>query len=146
MRTGLLIPVLAVLARAPQLGALMVAGGLAGIVGPGGMPLGSGLALLAIAALGVMEVGLALALPSLVYASGLAGDPLGAAGLLGASLTAGFWLAVGTWSTGAGQAADAVLAGRWDAAGRIWAAHLGLGLFAAAAGWGLGLGARLLVA
>ena len=71
---------------------------------------------------------------------------VGAAGLLVASLTAGFCLALGTWSTVAGQTADAVLAGRWGAAGRIWAAHLGLGLFAAVAGWGLGLGARLLVA
>ncbi|MCK6090547.1 CrcB family protein [Micrococcus endophyticus] len=97
-------------------------------------------------AAGVLGFSLALALPSLVYASGLAGDPLGAAGLLVASLTAGFCLALGTWSTVAGQTADAVLAGRWGAAGRIWAAHLGLGLFAAAAGWGLGLGARLLLA
>ncbi len=72
MRTALLIPVLAVLARAPQLGALLVVGGLAGIVGHGGMPLGSGLVLLAIAALGVMAVGLALALPYL--ASGPASD------------------------------------------------------------------------
>lgn len=99
-----------------------------------------------ILAAGVLGFSLALALPSLVYASGLAGDPLGVAGLLMESLTAGFCLALGTWSTVAGQAADAVLAGRWGAAGRIWAAHLGLGLLAAAAGWGLGLGARLLLA
>jgi hypothetical protein len=59
----LIIPVLYVLARAPRVGALLVVVGLAGLIGGSGMPLGSGLAVMAIAALGVMAVGLALALP-----------------------------------------------------------------------------------
>ncbi|QLJ06676.1 hypothetical protein HZZ00_37225 (plasmid) [Streptomyces sp. NEAU-sy36] len=65
MRTLMVLPVLYVLARAPRIGALLVAAGLAGIVGHSGMPLVSGLVLLAIAALGVMAVGLALVLPDL---------------------------------------------------------------------------------
>lgn len=65
MRTVLLIPVLYVLARAPQLGGLLVAAGLVGVIRQSGMPLASGLAVMAIAALGVMAVGLALALPFL---------------------------------------------------------------------------------
>ncbi|MFD5455578.1 hypothetical protein [Streptomyces olivaceus] len=65
MRTVLLIPVLYVLARAPRVGGLLVAAGLAGLIGRSGMPLVSGLAVVAIAALGVMAVGLALVLPYL---------------------------------------------------------------------------------
>lgn len=65
MRTVLLLPVLYVLARAPQVGALLVATGLAGLVGRSGMPLASGLTVMVIAALGVMAVGLACALPYL---------------------------------------------------------------------------------
>ena len=65
MRTVLIIPVLYVLARAPQVGALLVAAGLAGLIGRSGMPIASGLTVMAIAALGVMAVGLALALPYL---------------------------------------------------------------------------------
>ena len=65
MRTALIVPVLYVLARAPQIGALLIVGGIAGLVGRAGMPLASGLAVLAIAALGVMAVGLSLALPYL---------------------------------------------------------------------------------
>ncbi|MDX2695932.1 hypothetical protein [Streptomyces ipomoeae] len=68
MRTALLIPVLYVLARAPQVGALLVAAGLASLIGQSGMPLLSGLVVMLIAALGVMAVGLALALPYLPYA------------------------------------------------------------------------------
>ncbi|MFJ6394037.1 hypothetical protein ACIQJT_41415 [Streptomyces sp. NPDC091972] len=67
MRTALLIPVLYVLARAPQLGGLLVAAGLFGVVRQGGMPLVSGLVVMTIAALGVMAVGLALVLPYLPY-------------------------------------------------------------------------------
>ncbi|OYP09980.1 hypothetical protein CFC35_41935 [Streptomyces sp. FBKL.4005] len=65
MRMLLTLPVLYVLARAPQVGLLLVAGGVAGLIGHGGVPLASGLTVLAIAALGVMAVGLALALPYL---------------------------------------------------------------------------------
>ena len=68
MRTALLIPVLYVLARAPQVGALLVAAGLVSLIGQSGMPLVSGLVVMVIAALGVMAVGLALALPYLTYA------------------------------------------------------------------------------
>ncbi|MEU9523707.1 hypothetical protein [Streptomyces sp. NPDC048224] len=65
MRTMLIVPVLYVLARAPQVGGLLVVAGLAGLIGRSGMPIVSGLTVLAIAALGVMAVGLALALPHL---------------------------------------------------------------------------------
>ncbi|MFD4263790.1 hypothetical protein ACFWR9_40865 [Streptomyces sp. NPDC058534] len=65
MRTVLIVPVLYVLARARQVGALLVASGLAGLIGRSGMPLVSGLTVAAIVALGVMAVGLALALPYL---------------------------------------------------------------------------------
>lgn len=65
MRTVLIVPVLYVLARAPQVGALLVTAGLVGLIGRSGMPLVSGLVVLAIAALGVVAVGLALALPYL---------------------------------------------------------------------------------
>ena len=68
MRTVLIIPVLYVLARAPQVGALLVAAGLVSMIGQSGMPLVSGLVVMVIAALGVMAVGLALALPYLTYA------------------------------------------------------------------------------
>ena len=65
MRTALIIPVLYVLARAPQVGALLVASGLVGLIRQSGVPLASGLLAVAIAALGVMAVGLAVAIPYL---------------------------------------------------------------------------------
>ncbi|MDK1477016.1 hypothetical protein QNO07_27090 [Streptomyces sp. 549] len=65
MTAAIFFPVLYVLARARQIGGLLVVGGLAGLVGRSGMPLASGLLVLAIAALGVMAVGLAVALPYL---------------------------------------------------------------------------------
>ncbi|MFF4709739.1 hypothetical protein [Streptomyces sp. NPDC001297] len=65
MRTALIVPVLYVLARAPWVGALLVGAGLLGLAGRTGLPLASGLAVVAIAALGVIAVGLALALPYL---------------------------------------------------------------------------------
>lgn len=65
MRSLIILPVLYVLARAPQIGALLVVAGLAGLIGRSGMPLAAGLTVMAIAALGVMAVGLALALPYL---------------------------------------------------------------------------------
>ncbi|MFB7225491.1 hypothetical protein [Streptomyces sp. NPDC056227] len=65
MRTALIIPVLYVLSRASRVGVLLVVSGLVGLVGRSGVSLASGLLLAAIAALGVMAVGLALALPFL---------------------------------------------------------------------------------
>lgn len=67
VRIPLMLPVLCVLARAWQVGALLVAASLAGLTASAGIPipLAHGLAVMTIAALGVMAVGLALALPYL---------------------------------------------------------------------------------
>ena len=62
------------------------------------------------------------------------------------SVASGFCLALGTWSTVAAEAADAVLARRWGAAARLWGAHLGLGLVAVVVGWGVGLGLHAVLA
>lgn len=51
----------------------------------------------------------------------------------------GLTLGLGTWSTVAARAADAVLAGEWAAAARAWGAHLGGGLTAAVLGGLVGL-------
>ncbi|MFH8797684.1 hypothetical protein [Streptomyces sp. NPDC017941] len=65
VRALVALSVLYVLVRVPQLGALLVAAGLAGLAGREGPPVTSGLLAALIAALGVMAVGLALALPYL---------------------------------------------------------------------------------
>ena len=39
-----------------------------------------------------------------------------------------------------------VLARRWGAAARLWAAHLGLGLVSVVVGWGAGLGLHAVLA
>ncbi|HAY86029.1 MAG TPA: chromosome condensation protein CrcB, partial [Micrococcus luteus] len=62
------------------------------------------------------------------------------------AVVSGFCLALGTWSTVAAEAADAVLARRWGAAARLWTAHLGLGLVAVVVGWGAGLGLHAVLA
>ncbi|MEV6478061.1 hypothetical protein [Streptomyces sp. NPDC051657] len=54
--------------RIPELAALLVAAGLAGLVSEGGMPLSAGLLVLAVAAVGALAVSLAYCLPSLVTA------------------------------------------------------------------------------
>ncbi|MFI7089734.1 hypothetical protein ACIBUR_39895 [Streptomyces anulatus] len=54
--------------RVPELAALLVAAGLAGLVTEGGMPLSAGLLVLAVAAVGALAVSLAYCLPSLVTA------------------------------------------------------------------------------
>ncbi|HWU07528.1 MAG TPA: hypothetical protein VN520_14295 [Streptomyces sp.] len=56
------------MARVPELAALLVAAGLAGLVSEGGMPLAAGLLVLAVAAVGTLSVSLAYCLPSLVTA------------------------------------------------------------------------------
>ena len=86
-------------------------------------------------------------MPELVHTSGGGGDGQGL--MLVAAVSAvvsGFCLALGTWSTVAAEAADAVLARRWGAAARLWAAHLGLGLVAVVVGWGAGLGLHAVLA
>jgi hypothetical protein len=59
------VAVLYVITRAPQVGALLVVGGVVGLILQSGMPLAWGLWLMAVAALGAMAVGLACALPYL---------------------------------------------------------------------------------
>ncbi|MFI0149265.1 hypothetical protein [Streptomyces globisporus] len=54
--------------RSPELAALLVAAGLAGLVTEGGMPLSAGLLVLALAAVGALAIVLAYCLPSLVTA------------------------------------------------------------------------------
>jgi hypothetical protein len=70
MRTLLALPVFYVVSRAPQLGALLVAGGLVGLITQAGMPVASGLLVLAVAALGSLAVGLACAVPLVTTANG----------------------------------------------------------------------------
>ncbi|WP_432112579.1 hypothetical protein [Streptomyces sp. YPW6] len=55
-------------ARLPELAALLVAAGLAGLVSEGGMPLSAGLLVLAVAAVGALAVSLAYCLPTLIGA------------------------------------------------------------------------------
>ncbi|MFF8996184.1 hypothetical protein ACF09H_40950 [Streptomyces sp. NPDC014983] len=69
-RTLIALPVFYVLSRAPQLGGLLVGLGLLGLLTQRGMPIASGLVVLAIALLGVLAVGLACALPFLPTTSG----------------------------------------------------------------------------
>lgn len=90
----------------------------------------------------LLGVTVGLAVPELVYASGGWGDGQGLMLVAAAvsSVVSGLCLALGTWSTLAAEAADAVLARRWGAAARPWAAHMGLGLVAVVVGWGAGLG------
>lgn len=94
----------------------------------------------------VLGFTLGLALPNLLFMHGLDEGWTGTAWMLVASLVSGLCLALGTWSTVAGHAADAVLASRWGEAARLWAAHLGVGMLVVAAGWGLGLGSHVLLA
>ncbi|MFF2082078.1 hypothetical protein ACFVV7_37180 [Streptomyces globisporus] len=56
------------MARTPELAALLVAAGLAGLVSEGGMPLSAGLLVLAVAAVGALAVSLAYCLPTLIGA------------------------------------------------------------------------------
>lgn len=70
MRTLIALPVFYVVSRAPQLGALLVAAGLVGLITQAGMPIGSGLLVLAVALLGSLAVGLACALPLLATTNG----------------------------------------------------------------------------
>ncbi|WP_329307847.1 hypothetical protein OG322_41440 (plasmid) [Streptomyces sp. NBC_01260] len=66
MRTLIALLAAHVASRAPQLGALLVVAGLVGLLPRGGMPLASGLLVLAIAFLGALAVSLAYTLPVLV--------------------------------------------------------------------------------
>ncbi|MFF7013239.1 hypothetical protein ACFY9Y_35095 [Streptomyces fimicarius] len=70
MRNLIALPVFHLISRAPQLGALLVGAGLAGLLPRGGQPLISGLLVLAIALLGSLAVRLACSLPLLVTAAG----------------------------------------------------------------------------
>lgn len=80
---------------------------------------------------------LACLLSGLLVGSGL----VAATPVLGALLISagGFTLGLGTWSTVAARAADAVLAGRWARAAAVWGAHVGGGLVAAVVGGVAGL-------
>lgn len=70
MRTLIALPVFYVVSRAPQIGALLVAAGLVGLVARGGVPFLTGLFVLAIAFLGVLAVRLACTLPVLATRNG----------------------------------------------------------------------------
>lgn len=70
MRTLIALPVFYVVSRAPQLGALLVALGLVGLLTQSGMPITSGLLVLAVALLGSLAVGLACTLPLLATTNG----------------------------------------------------------------------------
>jgi hypothetical protein len=70
MRTLIALPVFYVVSRAPQLGALLVGAGLVGLLTQSGMPIASGLLVLAVAFLGSLAVGLACALPLLATTNG----------------------------------------------------------------------------
>lgn len=94
----------------------------------------------------VLGFTLGLALPNLLFMRGLDEGWTGTVGVFAGSVVFGLCLALGTWSTVAGHAADAVLASRWGEATRLWVAHLSLGMLAVVAGWGLGLGAHVLLA
>ncbi|MFJ8677718.1 hypothetical protein [Streptomyces sp. NPDC093589] len=70
MRTILALPVFYVVSRAPQIGAALVGAGLLLLLSQGGMPIGSGLLVLAVALLGSLAVGLACTLPLLATTNG----------------------------------------------------------------------------
>ncbi|MFD3622254.1 hypothetical protein ACFWWT_45290 [Streptomyces sp. NPDC058676] len=70
MRTLIALPVFYVVSRAPQLGALLVGLGLVGLLTQSGMPIASGLLVLAVALLGSLAVGLACVLPLLATTNG----------------------------------------------------------------------------
>ncbi|WP_331718147.1 hypothetical protein OG985_50335 (plasmid) [Streptomyces sp. NBC_00289] len=70
MRTLIALPVFYVVSRAPQLGGLLVGLGLVGLLTQSGMPIASGLVVLAVALLGSLAVGLACALPLLATTNG----------------------------------------------------------------------------
>lgn len=93
----------------------------------------------------LLGVTVGLAVPELVHTSGGGGQGLMLVAAVSA-VVSGFCLALGTWSTVAAEAADAVLARRWGAAARLWAAQLGLGLVAVVVGWGAGLGLHAVLA
>ncbi|MGQ4342532.1 hypothetical protein ACN6LF_001377 [[Kitasatospora] papulosa] len=78
MKHLIALPAFYVVSRAPQLGSLLVAAGLAGLLPRGGQPLISGLLVLAIALLGSLAVRLACALPLLVTATGARRTPVDA--------------------------------------------------------------------
>ncbi|MFI7360313.1 hypothetical protein ACIBTP_41210 [Streptomyces avidinii] len=65
MRNLITAPVLYVLARAPQVGGLLVLLGLLGLIQGSGMPVVSGLLVLVVASLGAAAVALAVVLPYL---------------------------------------------------------------------------------
>jgi hypothetical protein len=70
VKTLIALPVFYVVSRAPQLGALLVGLGLVGLLTQSGMPIASGLLVLAVAFLGSLAVGLACALPLLATTNG----------------------------------------------------------------------------
>lgn len=70
MRTLIALPVFYVVSRAPQLGSLLVGLGLVGLLTQSGMPVASGLLVLAVALLGSLAIGLACALPLLATTNG----------------------------------------------------------------------------
>ncbi|MEU8437817.1 hypothetical protein AB0F18_33965 [Streptomyces sp. NPDC029216] len=70
MRTLIALPVFYVVSRAPQIAAFLVGSGLVVLFTQTGMPIASGLTVLAIALLGALAVGLACTLPVLTMANG----------------------------------------------------------------------------
>ncbi|WP_097922978.1 hypothetical protein [Streptomyces sp. wa1063] len=70
LRNLIATPVFYVVSRAPQIGAALVAAGLLALLGQDGMPIASGLVVLAIALLGALAVGLACTLPLLTMSNG----------------------------------------------------------------------------
>lgn len=75
MRTFLALPAVYVLTRAPQLGGLLVGLGLLVLLTRGGVPLITGLMVIAIAMLGSLAVQLACSLPLLATAAGARRSP-----------------------------------------------------------------------
>ncbi|THA28461.1 hypothetical protein [Streptomyces sp. A1547] len=70
MRDLIALPVFYVVSRAPQIAAFLVGSGLVLLFTQTGMPIASGLTVLAIALLGALAVGLACTLPLLTMANG----------------------------------------------------------------------------
>lgn len=70
MRTLIALPLFYVVSRAPLLGALLVGAGLVGLLTRSGMPIASGLLVLAVAFLGSLAVDLACTLPLLATTNG----------------------------------------------------------------------------
>ena len=80
---------------------------------------------------------LACLVSGLLAGAGLvAGTPVLGALMISAG---GATLGLGTWSTVAASAADAVLVGTWARAAAVWGAHVGAGLVATVVGGVLGL-------